>query len=56
MGYSPWGHRELDMSEWLSTTQHTHGTFTSFNPLVMILWVSIQLLIIVQLDHRERKN
>ena len=22
MGYSPWGHKELDMTEQLSTTQH----------------------------------
>lgn len=23
-GYSPWGHRELDMTEWLSAAQHRH--------------------------------
>ena len=23
-GYSPWGHKELDMTEWLSTHTHTH--------------------------------
>ena len=22
-GYSPWGYKELDMTEWLSTAQHT---------------------------------
>ena len=22
-GYSPWGHKELDMTEWLNTVQHT---------------------------------
>ena len=22
-GYSPWGHKELDMTEWLNTAQHT---------------------------------
>ena len=24
-GYSPWGHKESDMTEWLSTTQHLFG-------------------------------
>ena len=22
MGYSPWGYKDLDMTEWLSTEQH----------------------------------
>ena len=24
VGYTPWGHNELDMTEWLSTHTHTH--------------------------------
>ena len=24
-GYSPWGHKESDMTEWLSTAQHSHA-------------------------------
>ena len=24
VGYSPWGHKESDMTEWLSTHTHTH--------------------------------
>ena len=25
LGYSPWGHKQLDMTERLSTAQHTHN-------------------------------
>ena len=28
--YSPWGHKELDMTERLSTAQHLHLAFKSF--------------------------
>ena len=27
MGYSPWGRKELDMTEWLSTAQQNENVF-----------------------------
>ena len=24
MGYSPWGHKELDMTEWLTLSRYVH--------------------------------
>ena len=35
-GYSPWGHKELDMTEWLSTS---HSTFYLSINLPMKMWV-----------------
>ena len=36
MGYSPWGHKELDMTEWLTQTHtHTH--------LVTLLYLHLPL-------------
>ena len=32
-GYSPWGHKELDTTEWLSTAQHTVKGFSIVNEI-----------------------
>ena len=33
VGYSPWGHKESDMTERLSTHTHTHDKSHSFNAI-----------------------
>ena len=48
MGYSPWGHKELDM------TEHTH---TSFNPSVFSMVGfsrSAEILLILKVDRNSK--
>ena len=44
-GYSPWGHKELDMTEQLSTAQHTHThrhTHTDTHTYIFV-WIYIYI-------------
>ena len=38
VGYSPWGHKESDMTEWLS--MHTCGHFIFFHKLQVLVFLS----------------
>ena len=41
MGYSPWGLRELDMTEWLTHTKGIDHLFCAYCPFVYLLWRNV---------------
>ena len=36
VGNSPWGHKEADMTEWLSVGTHTHAHFLCHNKVIIL--------------------
>ena len=59
-GYSPWGCRELDTTEWLSTHTHTHTKITHHIQVGFISgsegWVNITQINQREPAHQERKR
>ena len=59
--YSPWGHKELDMTERLSTAQHTHnGILLSHKKnkimSLAVTWIHPVMIILSEVSQKKKEK